>query len=111
MAIVRRLLQIALLVVTLVIGVASATIIVSQTAWFRDWLRGFIVRQGDQYLNGRLTIGRLGGNIFFGIELEDVEVAMNGEPVITLKDARIGYSVLQLLTRNLVITSLRLNEP
>ena len=36
---------------------------------------------------------------------------MNGQPVITLKDVGVGYSVLQLLTKNLVITSLRLNQP
>ena len=111
MRIVRRFLQVTLLVVTIAVGAVAGAMIVSQTPWFRDWLRGFIVRQADQYLNGRLTIGRLGGNIFFGIELEDVAVTMNGEPVITIKDAGLAYSVLQLLTKNLVITRLRLDRP
>ncbi len=111
MHILRRFLQVLLLVLTIIVGVSAGGVIVTQTAWFRDWLRGLIVRQGNQYLNGRLTIGRLGGNIFFGVELEDIAVTMNGEPVITLKDARIAYSVLQLMTKNLVVTSLRLNEP
>ena len=62
----RRLLQVVAILFTLVIGAASLTLIVSQTVWFKDWLRGFIVRQADDYLNGRLTIGRLGGNLFFG---------------------------------------------
>ena len=111
MRILRRFLQVVLLVLTIVIGVSAGAMIVSQTAWFRDWLRDFIVRQSGQYLNGRLAIGRLGGNILLGVELEDIAVTMRGEPVITIKDARIAYGVLQLLTRNLVITSLRLNEP
>ncbi len=111
MLVIKRFLQVVLLVLTLVVGVSAGAMIVSQTPWFRDWLRGFIVRQADQYLNGRLTIGRLGGNIFFGIELEDVAVTMNGEPVITIKEAGIAYSVLQLLTKNLVITSVRLDRP
>jgi autotransporter translocation and assembly factor TamB len=111
MRVLTRVLQVVLLALTIVIGVSAGAVIVSQTAWFRDWLRGFVVRQGDQYLNGRLAIGRLGGNIFFGVELENIAVTMHGEPVITIKDARIAYSVFQLLTRNLVITSLRLNEP
>ena len=74
MRVVRRLLQAVLLVLTLVVGAAAASIIVSQTAWFRNWLRGYIVSEADQYLNGQLTIGRLGGNLFFGVELEDVGV-------------------------------------
>ena len=39
------------MVLTLVIGVASAAVIVSQTAWFRDWLRGYIVREAPDVAN------------------------------------------------------------
>ena len=59
-------------------------VIVTQTAWFKDWLRGFIVRQADDYVNGRLSIGRLDGNLFFGVELEDVDVTMNGKTVVDI---------------------------
>ena len=55
----RRVLQVVAILCTLIVGAASLALIVSQTAWFKDWLRGFIVRQADDYLNGRLTIGRL----------------------------------------------------
>ena len=73
----RRVLQVVAILCTLIVGAASLALIVSQTAWFKDWLRGFIVRQADDYLNGRLTIGRLGGNLFFGVELEDIDVTLN----------------------------------
>jgi hypothetical protein len=33
------------------IGIVALTLIVSQTPWFRDWLRN-IVRESKQYLNG-----------------------------------------------------------
>ena len=62
MRLARRLLRALLIVLTLVIGAAAAAIIVSQTAWFRDWLRGYIVREARQYLNGQLSIERLRGN-------------------------------------------------
>ena len=68
MRLTRRPLHALLIVLTLVIGAAAAAIIVSQTAWFRDWLRGYIVREARQYLNGQLSIERLGGNLFFGIQ-------------------------------------------
>jgi len=76
MSVARRSLQIVAVIATLVIGVASMAVIVTQTTWFKEWLRGFIVRQAEDYVNGRLSIGRLDGNLFFGVELEDVDVTM-----------------------------------
>jgi autotransporter translocation and assembly factor TamB len=108
---VRRFLQVAALLCTLVIGAASIAVIVSQTTWFKDWLRGYIVRQADSYLNGRLAIGRLGGNLFSGVELENVSVSMDGRPVIAVKDVGLDYSVLDLLRGGVVIDDIRLNEP
>ena len=74
MSLARRSLQVVAFICTLVVGVASMAVIVTQTTWFKEWLRGFIVRQADDYVNGRLSIGRLDGNLFFGVELEDVDV-------------------------------------
>ena len=38
----RRALQVVALLCTIVVGAASIAVIVTQTAWFKDWLRGFI---------------------------------------------------------------------
>jgi hypothetical protein len=48
----RRLLQVVALVGTLLVGVVALALIVSQTPWFRDWIRRYIVRESKQYLNG-----------------------------------------------------------
>ena len=61
MSLTRRSLQVFALLCTLIIGTTSMAVIVTQTTWFKEWLRGFIVRQADDYVNGRLTIGRLDG--------------------------------------------------
>ena len=66
------------IVLTLVVGATAAAIIVSQTAWFKNWLRGYIVAQANKYLNGTLSIERLGGNLFFGVEMENIGVSMDG---------------------------------
>lgn len=81
----RRLLQALALVGTLAVGILAMALIVSQTPWFRDWLRRYIVRESKQYLNGQLTIGRLGGNLLFGVDLADVAVDVSGERVIAVK--------------------------
>jgi autotransporter translocation and assembly factor TamB len=108
---VRRLVHALVLVLTLVVGAAAVAVVVSQTAWFKNWLRGYIVREAAQYLNGRLSIGRLGGNLFFGVELENVGVSMDGSEVVAVKDLGLDYNVFEIISRGLSVDSIRLNKP
>src|SRR6188474_879049 len=93
----RRTLQIVALVGTLIVGIIALALIASQTAWFRGWLRGYVERQAKQYVNGTVSIGSLGGNLFYGIELGDVHVDVNGERVLTLKNVEVKYSIAELV--------------
>ena len=70
-----------------------------------------MVRQANQYLNGQLSIGRLSGNLFFGAELSDVAVDVDGERVIAVRQIGVDYSVFDLLSKGLVLDDIRLDEP
>src|ERR1700704_1333979 len=107
----RRANMVRRLVHALVIGATAAAIIVSQTAWFKNWLRGYIVREANQYLNGTLTIERLAGNLFFGIEMENVGVSMDGEQIVAVKDLGLDYNVFELISRGLSVDNIRLDQP
>jgi autotransporter translocation and assembly factor TamB len=111
MRIVRRLVHALVIVLTLIVGATAAAIIVSQTAWFKNWLRGYIVREANLYLNGTLSIERLGGNLFFGIELENIGVSMDGTQVVAVKDLGLDYNVFELLSRGLSVDNIRLDKP
>jgi len=111
MQIVRRFAHVLILVLTLVVGAAAAAVIVSQTSWFKNWLRGYIVREANRYLNGTLSIERLGGNLFFGVEMENIGVSLNGAQVVAVKDLGLDYSVFELITRGLSADSIRLDKP
>jgi autotransporter translocation and assembly factor TamB len=111
MRIVRRLTHVLILVLTLVVGAAAAAVIVSQTAWFKNWLRGFIIAQANQYLNGTLSIERLGGNLFFGVEMENIGVSMDGSQVVAVQDLGLKYNVFQLITKGLSVDEIRLDKP
>src|SRR3954467_418419 len=111
MSIVKRATHVLLVVLMLVVGATAAAVIVSQTAWFKNWLRGYIVRQANTYLNGTLSIERLGGNLFFGVEMENVGVSMDGSQVVAVKDLGLNYNVFQLLTKGLSVESIRLDQP
>jgi autotransporter translocation and assembly factor TamB len=111
MQIVKRLTHVLVLVLTLVIGAAAAAVIVSQTAWFKNWLRGYIVREANQYLNGTLSIERLGGSLLFGIEMENIGVSVDGQQVVAVKDLGLDYSIFELLSKGLSVDNIRLDKP
>jgi hypothetical protein len=111
MRIMRRLVHVLVIVLTLVVGATAAAVIVSQTAWFKDWLRGYVEREANQYLNGRLSIQRLGGNLFFGVELENIGVSMDGSEVVAVKDLGLDYNVFELISKGLSVNAIRIDQP
>ena len=111
MRILRRVLHVLILILTLVVGAAAAAIIVSQTAWFKNWLRVYVVREANQYLNGTLSIERLGGSLLFGIEMENIGLSMDGSQVVAVKDLGLDYNVFELITKGLSVDSIRLDHP
>ena len=111
MSIVKRVAHVLIIVLTLIVGATAAALIVSQTAWFKNWLRGYIVREANQYLNGTLSIERLGGNLFFGVEMENIGLSMDGSQVVAVKDLGLDYNVFDLITKGLSVDSIRLDKP
>lgn len=108
---VRRLLQVAALVGTLMVGVVALALIVSQTPWFKDWLRRYVVRESKQYLNGDVSIGGVGGNLLFGVDLTDVAVDVSGERVVAVKALELDYSVFEIVSKGLVLNTIRVDHP
>src|SRR5262245_15145833 len=111
MSLARRSLQVVAFICTLIVGVTSMAVIVTQTTWFKEWLRGFIVRQAEDYVNGRLSIGRLDGNLFFGVDLEDVDVTMNGKTVVGIKNVGLDYNAFTFIKGDVVLDAIKLERP
>jgi len=111
MSLARRSLQVVAFVCTLIVGVTSMAVIVTQTTWFKEWLRGFIVRQAEDYVNGRLSIGRLDGNLFFGVDLEDVDVTMNGKTVVDVKNVGLDYNAFTFIKGDVVLDAIKVERP
>ena len=111
MRVLRRFVHVLIIILTLVVGAAAAAIIVSQTVWFKNWLRGYIVREANQYLNGTLSIQRLGGSLFFGIEMENIALSLDGNPVVAVKDIGLDYNAFELISKGLSVDNIRLDHP
>ncbi len=108
---IRRVLQVVTFVGTLMIGVLALALIVSQTPWFRDWLRRYIVRESTQYLNGQLTIGSLDGNLLFGADLADLAVDVSGERVVAIKGVELDYNVFSIVSKGLTLQQIKIDQP
>src|SRR4029453_3547281 len=111
MLIVRRVLRVLLMTVAAVIVVAGALAVLTQTSWFKARLRDYIVRESGQYLYGQLSIQKVGGNLFTGIELENIELSMDGNRVVAVQSLALDYRVAELVTQGLSLDYIRLNKP
>lgn len=111
MRLLRALARALVLTIILLVGAGTAAAAATQTAWFREWLRGVIVKQSAEFLNGTLAIGHLRGNLFSGLNLSDVSVSVDGQTVISLQDVALRYNAWQLVTRGLAIDELKISNP
>ncbi len=107
----KRFVHALIIVLTLIVGAAAAAIVVIQTAWFKNWLRGYIVREANRYLNGQLSIERLGGNLFFGVELEGGRHLAGRQRSRVGQGSRLDYSIFELDLEGAVVDEIRLNQP
>jgi hypothetical protein len=101
---------VAISVLALVI-LLGAGVAVTQTSWFRNWLRQKAVSQAAQYLNGELTIVRLGGNLFTGVELEGVALRHEGQTAVAMDKLIVNYSPLAMISEGVILDSMTLENP
>src|SRR3954453_16832095 len=106
----RRTLQVIALIGTIIVGIVALALIASQTPWFRDWLRRFVVKHAGNYVNGTVQIGSLGGNLFYGVELGDLAIDVNGEHIVTLKQVELQYSIGELISNGLTVRQIVLTQ-
>lgn len=108
---IRRTLQVLAFVATIVVGILALALIASQTPWVHEWLRKYVTREANQYLNGQLSIGHLGGNLFYGLELSDVALDAGGGHVVTVQHIDLRYSVVEMIATGIVIQQIVLDRP
>ena len=82
-----------------------------QTGWAKNFLRGLIVRQANQYLTATLEIGSLEGSLVRGIELADVRLARDGQAIVEIDRVSVSYSIRELIERGTTISRIRVERP
>jgi translocation and assembly module TamB len=111
MVLIRRAIHFAAWIGTLLVGLLALALIVSQTPWFRDWIRRAIIREARQYVNGEVSIGKVTGNLFFDFGLADVAVDLSGDRVVAIKALAVDYSVFQLISGGIIVDHVTVTAP
>jgi len=111
MGVLRRILHVLAVTAILLVALAGVAIVAVETRSFKDWLRGYLVREAAQYVNGQLAIGRLGGNLFTGVLLEDIRLSNEGQDVVTVKSVALAYNPVELISKGLSVSRLTLDGP
>ncbi|HXD75409.1 MAG TPA: hypothetical protein VN628_16805, partial [Vicinamibacterales bacterium] len=107
----RRLTRILLWTAGAILTLVLLAGVVIETPFFKNWLRGVIIRQANEHLNGTLAVGHFGGNLFTGAELDDVAVMMDNEKVASIDSVRVRYSIPRLIRGGTTVDSLTLVHP
>ena len=107
----RRLSRYVAIAVLALVILLGAGVAVTQTSWFKNWLRQKAVSQAAQYLNGELTITRLSGNIFTGVALEGVTLRHEGQPAVAMDKLTVEYSPLTMISEGVILDSMTLDSP
>ena len=97
----------AVLVVLLVLGLLG----VSQTSWFRDWLRRDIIARAERLLDAKVSIANVGGDLLTGITLDGVRLEQGGVPVIAIDRIRVTYRVLGMRKTRITLDSIEVLRP
>jgi autotransporter translocation and assembly factor TamB len=96
-------------VVALAALVASLLVVV-QTAWFKNWLRGSAVSRTTDVLNAKLSIGSLSGSLFRGVTLDRVSLVQDGVTMFSADRIVVGYDPYVLARGRLDFQTIRVER-
>lgn len=97
---------------TLLVAGVTALALMMATGPGHEVARGLLLDQLQGRLNGSVSVGAIGGELWRYAEARDVAVLDSaGRPAIRVDRLRVGYSVLDLVRGRIVARSLTLTRP
>ncbi|HVC20119.1 MAG TPA: translocation/assembly module TamB domain-containing protein [Vicinamibacterales bacterium] len=97
--------------VILAVALSAAGLVLLQTSWFKYELRDLIASGAGRFLNGRLVIGRVSGNLLSGITLHDVSLILDGQPAIVIPEVAVRYRLAGLVSAGRIVDEVDVDRP
>ncbi len=83
---------------------------VSQTSFFRNWLREEVMNIADNALNGKVYIGELDGTIFTSLILRNANVTMGSDTLLNAGRIELKTSPLQMLLKKIYVRKIEIDD-
>lgn len=108
-----QLLQLTAVVLAGLIALAFvASLVLTTTDWGRERVRRFVLGQLHGVVHGRVTIGRISGNLLTGATIDAVAISDSlGRPFIAAERVSARYNLLELLTRKIDLHAVTIVRP
>ena len=114
--VVRRLGRVLLGIVTVLLGIVAVAgivvVVLTSTEWGRERVRGIALSQLQSRVHGRVTIGKLSGNLLSGLTIHDFAISDSaGEPFIAAQEVSARYALGALIGKKIWLQDVRLVRP
>lgn len=96
-----------LLFITLLISV-------TQTGFFRDWLKDYLVDTFNESFSSKmttLTVGEIQGNFFSEIIIKDASLKVKNDEMVRFDWVKVKFDIFGLLNKNINVSELTLENP
>ncbi len=106
----RKVLKYLLIILAVGMVLVALTLGLLQTSWLRDHAKSFLLDEVNNVIAGEITTGAVEGNLFSGFYMRNIELSIDGQPVVTIPSARIEYEINSLLDSRIKIRLLEIDS-
>lgn len=112
----RRLGRVLLGIVTVLLGIVAVAgivaVILTSTDWGHERVRRFALGQLQHMVHGRVSIGRLSGNLLTGLTVHDLAITdSSGAPFLAAQEVSARYALGPLVSKRIWLEDVRVVRP
>src|SRR5689334_22483357 len=112
----RQIGRVLLGIVTVLLGIVAlagiAVVVLTSTDWGHERVRRIALSQLQSHVHGRVSIGKLSGNLLTGLTVHDFAITdSTGEPFIAAQEVSARYALGALISKKIWLQDVRLVRP
>ncbi|MDO9577885.1 MAG: translocation/assembly module TamB domain-containing protein [Candidatus Cloacimonadales bacterium] len=85
--------------------------LISQTGWFKNQIRLAVEKQANNNLNAELRVGKLQGNLWSNLRLENIKLTQNEQELLTIESIELDYDLKRILKKQIRFNAIKIQKP
>ncbi len=107
----KKVFKILLWMLISLIGLILIAGLITQTSFFKGWLKDIAVSELNQILNANTSIGEIEGNLFSNLVIQDVLFIMENDTLGSVEEIYISYNLFKFLSDEIHVNALTIKYP